>query len=69
MLKVNADKLLAQDWDLSRKLELLSSNSVRLMFTSLSNLQSAALKVALIYIHMSGKSYYYAKVALSARVL
>jgi hypothetical protein len=39
------------------------------MFASLSNLQSIALKVALVYIHMSGKSYYYAKVALLARVL
>jgi hypothetical protein len=35
------------------------------MFTSLLNLQSIALKVALIYIHISGKSYYYTRVALS----
>jgi hypothetical protein len=39
------------------------------MFASLLNLQSATLKVALVYIHVSRKSYYYAKVALSARVL
>jgi len=69
MLKVNADKLLARDWDLSRKLKLLSFNRVRLIFANLSNLQSIALKVALVYIHVSGKSYYYTKVALSARVL
>jgi hypothetical protein len=67
MLKVNADKLLAQD--LGRKFELLSFNSVRLMFTSLSNLRNIALKVALIYIYIFRKSYCYIKVALSARVL
>jgi hypothetical protein len=38
------------------------------MFTSLSNLQSVALKVTLVYIHVSGKSYCYIKVALSDRV-
>jgi len=39
------------------------------MFASLLNLQRAALKVALVYIHMSGKSYYYIRVALSACIL
>jgi len=38
------------------------------MFTSLLNLRSVALKVALVYIHVFRKNYY-AKVALSARVL
>ena len=66
MLGVNADKLLARD--LGQKFELLSFNGIRLMFTSLSNLRSIALKVALVYIHASKKSYY-AKVALFARVL
>jgi hypothetical protein len=67
MLKVNADKLLARD--LGRKFELLSFNSIRLMFASLSNLQSVALKVALIYIYISRKSYYYIRVALFAYIL
>jgi len=65
MLKVNANKLLARD--LSRKFELLSSDKVRLMFTSLLNLRSIALKVALVYIHVFKKNYY-TKVALFARV-
>jgi len=69
MLKVNANKLLVRDCNLSRKLELLSFNSVRLIFASLLNLRSIALKVALIYIHVSKKSYCYTKVALFARVL
>jgi hypothetical protein len=38
------------------------------MFASLLNLRNIALKVALVYIYISGKSYCYAKVALSDRV-
>ena len=63
ILKVNANELLARD--LGRKLELLSFNKVRLMFISLLNLRSIALKVALIYIYVFRKNYY-AKVAFSA---
>jgi hypothetical protein len=67
MLGVNADELLVRD--LGQKFELLGFNSVRLMFISLSNLRSVALKVALMCIHVSGKSYCCVGVALSARVL
>jgi len=53
-----------------RKFELLDSDGVgTMMFTSLSNLRSAALNVGLVCTHASGKNCCWAGLALSDRVL